>query len=209
MGNMMITSGNRMRIWYIEGRLGRCCQFRWDGKIQHIRSSLFSGGSMNHNSIAEADFYIVSNTFQILEYNAVLSRKKPSVQKGDLCYKAFMNQDQPCKYCPLVYASKQSSHVFFDPERHCWMEAVFASLDGHRTAVTCRQIHGQAGTLFHRLQSGKKDLQAEQNLYRNSLIGVIGAYWTEQLPVYYVNDAMVSMLGFKTKMILLPRLAEI
>lgn len=118
MGNMMITSGNRMRIWYIEDRLGRCCQFRWDGKIQHIRSSLFSGGSMNHNSIAEADFYIVSNTFQILEYNAVLSRKKPSVQKGDLCYKAFMNQDQPCKYCPLVHASKQSSHVFFDPERH-------------------------------------------------------------------------------------------
>lgn len=199
MGNMMITSGNRMRIWYIEGRLGRCCQFRWDGKIQHIRSSLFSGGSMNHNSIAEADFYIVSNTFQILEYNAVLSRKKPSVQKGDLCYKAFMNQDQPCKYCPLVHASKQSSHVFFDPERHCWMEAVFASLDGHRTAVTCRQIHGQAGTLFHRLQSGKKDLQAEQNLYRNSLIGVIGAYWTEQLPVYYVNDAMVSMLGFENE----------
>ena len=86
MGNMMITSGNRMRIWYIEDRLGRCCQFRWDGKIQHIRSSLFSGGSMDHNSIAEADFYIVSNTFQILEYNAVLSRKKPSVQKGDLCY---------------------------------------------------------------------------------------------------------------------------
>ena len=111
---------------------------------------------MNHNSIAEADFYIVSNTFQILEYNAVLSRKKPSVQKGDLCYKAFMNQDQTCKYCPLVHASKQSSHVFFDPERHCWMEAVFESLDGHRTAVTCRQIHGQAGTLFHRLQSGKK-----------------------------------------------------
>lgn len=113
-------------------------------------------GSMNHNSIAEADFYIVSNTFQILEYNAVLSRKKPSVQKGDLCYKAFMNQDQTCKYCPLVHASKQSFHVFFDPERHCWMEAVFESLDGHRTAVTCRQIHGQAGTLFHRLQSGKK-----------------------------------------------------
>ena len=159
----------------------------------------FQEAFMNLNSITTADFYIVSDTFQILEYNGNVAEKYPSIQKGDLCYKTFMHQDQPCRHCPLAYASIQSSPVFFDSRRHCWMEAVFVSLDEHRTAVTCRQIHGHAATLFHRLQKESCDDPSEQNLYRNTMIGVIGAYCTEHLPLYYVNDAMISMLGYKSR----------
>lgn len=154
---------------------------------------------MNHSSITESEFYIVSDTFQILEYNMIIARKYPDIQKGDLCYQRFMERSVPCRHCPLVHSSRHSSQVFFDLERHCWMEAAAASLDEHRTAVTCRQIHGQADTLFHLLQSENHDMQPEQNLYWNSQIGVIGVICTEHLPVYYINDTMVSILGYENR----------
>mgnify|MGYP004503929629 FL=1 len=143
------------------------------------------------------DFYVISDDFRVVYFNDNAQKSYPDMKVGDICYEARMKRNSPCLHCPIVNSENDSSPVFFDPGCEEWVQSVFAKIDEGRYAVSCRKIgEHEQNTLGHLKGDEYNESANSFDDYDFVQIGLIGGYLEGGIPLYYVNDKMLEMLGY-------------
>ncbi len=144
----------------------------------------------------QTGMYIIDENFKIVNINAALSEIYPDVKVGDHCYEALALGTCQCDVCPL----KSDNVLFYNPSRKEWISANASEMDypGHGK---CYNVQFQ---LRNRMtETNKKHLQSE-NLDEHILelsggkadACAIGGYCDIGSPLSYVNEAMLTLLGY-------------
>ena len=152
------------------------------------------------NKVIDTDFYIISNDYKLLFFNASVAKRYEGIKCGDLCYKATMKRGTPCKHCPIAGNSKDVAPIYFDPFYGDWVEAIFSDIGENRFAVTCRLAQEYGRDVFQSLKKNNLGLSdySLDNLEIED-VGMIGGYCEDGFPLYYVNDYMIKMLGYEDR----------
>lgn len=61
--------------------------------------------------------YVIDSSFNIVSFNEPMKEKYPLIRKNEKCFKALMNGDEPCTFCPVVNNIK-GPRMYTDPLRH-------------------------------------------------------------------------------------------
>lgn len=148
----------------------------------------------------DTDYYVISDDFKLLDFNKSVKDRYKGIQCGALCYQATMKRDTPCPHCPIAGNSESSCPIYYDPFHRDWVQAVFSDIGQGIHAVICHPVGGDSKSIFDRLKTDDIPLSGGigklQKEYDNASTGMIGGYCEDGFPLYYVNEAMIKMLGY-------------
>ncbi len=144
--------------------------------------------------------YIIDKDYKMLYMNQNAQELYPEVKVGDVCYRALAGLDSPCAHCPV---SNGGEALFYASFRKEWIAAQAASIElpglgqGYNIQFQVKQrIEGAAEGVDDAIDV--EEHLAELNV-GDSNECLIGGYCEEGLPVFYVNDKMVQLLGYDSK----------
>ena len=148
----------------------------------------------------DTDYYVISSSFRLLDFNQNVRDRYKGVERGDLCYKATMKRSTPCPHCPIAGNTDKNAPIYYDPFYRDWIQAVFSNVGDGIYAVTCKRADGDAKDLFQRLKNTELSGLPDPSDHCNSEnMGIIGGYCEAGFPLYYVNDNMIRMLGYDSR----------
>ncbi len=144
----------------------------------------------------ETGMYIIDSDFTILNINDTMKELYPSVKVGDTCYQAIALQNCQCPVCPLM----QDDALLYNPLRKEWISANAATIDypDHGKCYTV-QFH-----IRHNISDAPQEDLQEDNMDEHILelsggsldVCVIGSYCEPGAPLSYVNQQMVTLMGY-------------
>ncbi len=140
--------------------------------------------------------YIIDENYRIVHKNRAMGELYPEIHIGEICHEVLAGLPAPCEKCPI----NGRSAMMYNHHRKEWVNAQAAEMEfpGHGQ---CYSIQFQ---LMHRFSSNYKELTGEEDITEqivalgatNGSEALIGGYCEEGFPIFYVNDAMLDMLGF-------------
>ncbi len=152
------------------------------------------------NKKLKMGMYIIDTEYKMLYLNQNAKDMYPEVKEGDVCYKALANLDSPCAHCPICNGGEA---LFYAPFRKEWISAQAATLELPQYGE-CYNIQFQVKQKSEGAAvEGEESIDLDEHISEISLGDgkecLIGGYCDEGFPLFYVNDNMVELLGYKDK----------
>ncbi len=107
----------------------------------------------------ENDFYVIGEDFRLIAFNKAVEDRYAGIKVGDYCYKAVMNRESPCLYCPIAGNTDNDSPIYFSPFYNGWVEAVFSEIAEGKYSVTCRPAQESGLKIIG--EKGNEELKAK------------------------------------------------
>ncbi len=142
--------------------------------------------------------YFVDNDYHIIAINRTANDWYPNAKVGDFCFEAFSLQNTPCEACPL----KHEHILFYSDPRKEWIESTVTEVDfpphGNCYCIQFKRQKQQGGVKKEYLRLNKLDEYIIE-LYGASTGKecVLAAYQEPGSPLFYANEHMISLLGYR------------
>lgn len=143
-----------------------------------------------------ACIYAISpQDFRLVFVNDQIRCHFSALKTGELCYQAIRGMDAPCKDCPML-ALKGPEDVavreLYHPKTHMWTET---------TASYIIWENGKQACLFSSNDITRYRADAARMDFLSQCIdgGMVGGYLKPGFPFYYINNQMLTYLGFEAQ----------
>lgn len=139
--------------------------------------------------------YVIDEEYKIVYINDRMKELYGQVKMGSTCHEVICKQHLPCSFCP-IYNESEYENPYDYGENQNWDNLHYApiSLPDGKKGYTV--IFSPAKKESERSEEKKK--RFAQNLWMDSeRYGIIAGYCEEDFPLYYANDTMIKMLGYK------------
>ncbi len=144
--------------------------------------------------------YVIDKNYTMIFCNQATLDLYPDIQLGEPCYKVLACREEPCPVCPL----RASTALFYNPTRREWISSDAAAMTFPGVGE-CYSIHFH---LRQRLDAAASDMITDEEALRYLMdldIGItrdeciLGGYCEEGFPLFYVNDRMLTLLGYNSR----------
>lgn len=129
-------------------------------------------------------------------YEVVFLNDQPScflgLEVGDICYRALRDMEEPCPDCPLQLLEdgrENAVQELYYAKSGGWSETLASLIDwqdGRRIGL----LSSYNITHYH------ADRAKLEMISRHVPGGMMGAYWEQGMPLYFINEQMLAYLGY-------------
>ncbi len=143
--------------------------------------------------------YIINEDYKMLYMNDNAKAMYPDVETGIECYKALANLDEPCGHCPI---NNGGNALFYAPFRREWISAQAASLELPQVGQCYNvqfQVKNRLSSDFEIPEETVDITEHLKDIGATEDDCLIGGYCAVGFPLFYVNDNMIKLLGYKDR----------
>lgn len=137
--------------------------------------------------------YVIDEDYNIIRFNHAAAKLYPLLKKGEKCYARLMNQDSPCKECPVL------NHIDGPKTQLDAKRNILATVD----AVEIELEDGRTGYAMVFSDVSKKELTSDLTGRTDNLqlLGVINVLGNDYTNVYSVSraDHQVQIYRFEDR----------
>ncbi len=148
----------------------------------------------------QTGMYVIDENYNMVYMNQVTKELYPELNIGDVCYKALGHLDSPCPHCPI---KKPGEALFYNPSRREWIAAQAAPMEwpGHDK---CYNLQFRIKDKLVETEYAPAEPVDVESHVSDLGIGdgtecLIGGYFEENYPAFFVNENTIKLLGFDNK----------
>ncbi|RGY99686.1 EAL domain-containing protein [Clostridium sp. AM58-1XD] len=120
----------------------------------------------------EAGIYVIDDQYHVVSFNKKVQAIFARLKKGDVCYRVFCDEEEPCRGCPLERRETESV-MFYNKIMQKWLEVDSGNIEwpgsGSCTVIMVKEIREGNKNLFYNLTNiSVYDELFELNLTKNT-----------------------------------------